>query len=137
MKVTAYADLGGLGAKQGPVAIFGWRLTNFLPLLLPWLVVLALLALPSNRQGRAWLIWIPLAALALCGAGLWESADAANNEGLSYFAQAAGAAAFGLAAVWLLGTALARRRRASGIVLLAQVFAAVSLLALVVSPVWE
>ena len=137
LKAAAYADLGGLGARQGPPTLFIWRLSNSPPQLLPWLAVLALLALPSNRQGRAWLIWIPLAALALCGAGLWESADAANNEGLSYFAQAAGAAAFGLAAVWLLGTALARRRRASGIVLLALVFAAVSLLALVVSPVWE
>jgi len=137
VKVVAYADLGGLGAKQGPAATFVWRLPTVLPLLLPWLVVLALLALPSNRQGRAWLIWVPLAALALSGAGLWESADAATNEGLGYFAQAAGAAAFGLAAIWLLGTALARRRRAFGIVLMALVFAAVSLLALVVSPVWE
>ena len=51
--------------------------------------------------------------------------------------QAACAAAFGLAAVWLLGAGLARRCRAVSIVLMALAFAAVSLLAFVVSPVWE
>ncbi len=108
-----------------------------LPLLLPWLAVLALLALPSNRQGRAWLIWVPLAALALCTAGLCECADAANNEGLGYCGQVAGAAAFGLAAIWLLGAVFARRRRPLGIVLMTLAFAAVSLLALVVSSAWD
>ena len=137
LKVAAYADLGGLGAKQGPATTFDWRLPNVLPLLVPWLAVLALLALPSNRRGRAWLICVPLAALALCSAGLWESADAANNEGLGYCVQVAGAATFGLAAIWLLGTALARRRRALATVLMTLAFAAVSLLAMVVSPAWE
>jgi len=137
LKVAAYADLGGLGAKQGPAATFDWRLPNVLPLLLPWLAVLALLALPSNRQGRAWLICVPLAALALCSAGLCEAADAAENEGLGYCGQVAGAAAFGLAAIWLLGTVLARRRRALAMTFMTLAFAGVSLLALVVNPAWD
>lgn len=135
--MAAYADLGGLGTKQGPAVRFVWTLPNLLPLLLPWLVVLGLLGLPSNRTARAWWIWAPLVVLALLGAGLGVAADAANNEGLSYMVQMACAAALGLAAVWLLGAGLARRGRALSIVLMALAFAAVSLLAFVVSPMWE
>ncbi len=137
LKVAAYADLGGLGTKQGPAVRFVWTLPNFFPLLLPWLVVLGLLGLPSNRTARAWWIWAPLVVLALLGAGLGVAADAANNEGLSYMVQTACAAAFGLATVWLLGAGLARLGRALSIVLMALAFAAVSLLAFVVSPMWE
>ena len=137
LKVAAYAELGGLGTKQGPPVRFVWTLPNLLPLLLPWLVVLGLLGLPSNRTARAWWIWAPLVALALLGTGLGVAADAADNEGLSYMVQMACAAAFGLAAVWLLGAGLARRGRAISIVLMALAFAAVSLLAFVVSPMWE
>jgi hypothetical protein len=134
---VAYADLGGLGAGQGPPAVFVWRLSNSLPQLLPWLAVLALLALPSNRQGRAWLIWVPLAPFALLSAGLGEVADTADDGGLVPVTQAVCAAAFGLAAVWLTGAAWARCRRAAAIVLTALAFAAITLLALAVSPVWE
>jgi len=137
LKVAAYSDLGGLGTKQGPPVGFVWPVPNLLPVLLPWLAVLALLALPSNRNGRAWWIWAPLAVLALVAAGLGAAAEAADNEGLSYSVQAVSAAAFGLAAMWLLGASLARRYRALSIVLMALAFAAVSLLAFVVSPVWE
>lgn len=137
MKVSAYADLGGLGTKQGPPVAFVWRMPNLLPLLLPWLAVLALLALPSNRNARAWWIWAPLAVLALLGTGLGLVAVAADNEGLSFMVQTDFASAFGLAAVWLLGAGLARRGRALSIVLMALAFAAVSLLAFVVSPMWE
>jgi hypothetical protein len=126
-----------LGTKQGPPVPFVWTLPGVLPLLLPWLVVLGLLALPANRTARAWWIWAPLVALALLGTGLGVAADAADNEGLSYMVQMAFAAAFGLAAVWLLGAGLARRCRAFSVVLTALAFAAVSLLAFVVSPMWE
>ena len=137
MTVAAYADLGGLGTKQGPPARFVWTLPNLLPVLLPWLVVLALLALPSNRSPRAWWIWAPLIGLALLATGL-EAAFAASI--IDYFVpvvQAAVTASFGLATIWLLGASLARRGRALGIVLLAAAGAAVSLLGLVVSPAWD
>lgn len=135
--MAAYSDLGGLGTKQGPLVGFVWTLPNLLPLLLPWLAVLGLLALPSNRNARAWWIWAPLVGLALLAAGLGAAADAADIEGLSFSAQAVAAAAFGLAALWLLGAGLARRGRAVSIVLMALAFAAVSLLAFAISPVWE
>ena len=110
---------------------------NIAPLLLPWLAVLVLLALPSNRNARAWWIWAPLVGVVLVGAGLEAAVGAADNDELSFSVQAACAGAFGLAAVWLLGAGLARRCRAVSIVLMALAFAAVSLLAFVVSPVWE
>jgi hypothetical protein len=135
--VAAYADLGGLGTKQGPPAAFVWKMPNLVPLLLPWLAVLVLLALPSNRHPRAWWIWAPLLVVALLGAGLNAAAEEANEEVFTFAVQAAAAAGFGLAVLWLLGAALARRRRALAIALAALAFAAVSLLALLVSPVSE
>jgi hypothetical protein len=135
--VAAYADLGGLGTKQGPPVRFDWNMPNLAPLLLPWLAVLVLLALPSNRTGRAWWIWAPLVGLALLGAGLNAAGEALDQEVLSFSVQAASAAGFGLAVLWLLGSALARRCRALSIVLTALAFAAVSMLAFVVSPVSE
>jgi hypothetical protein len=110
---------------------------NILPLLLPWLAVLALLALPSNRNPRAWWIWAPVIGLVLLSAGLETAAQTFNGEGFSYLVQAACAAAFGIAAIWLLGSALVSRCRALAITLMAPTFAAVSLLAFAVSPVFE
>ena len=135
--MAAYADLGGLGTKQGPPAGFAWTMPNILPLLLPWLAVLALLALPSNRNPRAWWIWAPLIGLSLLGAGLESAAETFNDEGYSYVFQAACAAAFGLAAIWLLGSALTRRYRTLAIVFMVIAFAVVSLLAFAVSPAFE
>jgi hypothetical protein len=125
-----------LGARQGPPVTFVWPVPNLLPLLLPWLAVLGLLALPSNRNGRAWWIWAPLAGLVLIGLGLEAVINAFDSEG-GYFVQAACTAPFGLAAIWLLAASLARRCRAVSILLMALAFAAVSLLAFLVSPVWE
>jgi hypothetical protein len=110
---------------------------NLLPVLLPWLVALGLLALPSNRNARAWWIWAPLVVVALLGFGVEAAFDAESNDGLSYIVQAVCAAGFGLTAIWLLGAGLARRCRALGIVLVALAFAAVSLLAFAVSPAGE
>lgn len=135
--MAAYADLGGLGIKQGPSVAFFWPMPNLVPLLLPWLAVLVLLALPSNRNPRAWWIWAPLIGLTLLGAGLQPPILLTDNEVLSVSVQVASAAGFGLTVLWLLGAALARRGRAVGIALAALAFAAVSLLAFLVGPVSE
>ena len=135
--MAAYADLDGLGTKQGPPVLFVWKMPNLVPLLLPWLAVLVLLALPSNRNPRAWWIWAPLVGVALLGAGLNAAGEAVGQEVFTYAVQAAAAAGFGLAALWLLGAGLARRCRAVGIVLAALAFAVVSVLAFLVSPVSE
>jgi len=110
---------------------------NLVPLLLPWLAVLVLLALPSNREPRAWWIWAPLIGLVLLGAGLNAAGEALRQEVFSYLVQAASAAGFGLAVIWVLGAALARRCRALSIALAALACAAVSLLALIVGPLSE
>ena len=136
--MAAYADLGGLGTKQGPPAHFVWTLPNLLPVLLPWLVVLALLALPSNRSPRAWWIWAPLLGVTLLAVGLETAFKATANEDVSQIVEAVVPGwTFGLAVIWLLGGALARQRRVFGIGLLALAFAAAGLLALVVSPFGE
>ena len=135
--MAAYADLGGLGIKQGPSVAFFWPMPNLVPLLLPWLAVLVLLALPSNRNPRAWWIWAPLIGLTLLGAGLQPPILLTDNEVLSVSVQVASAAGFGLTVLWLLGAALARRGRAVGIALAALAFAAVSLLAFLVGPASE
>jgi len=132
--VAAYADLGGLGTKQGPPVAFVWKMPNLVPLLLPWLAVLVLLALPSNRNPRAWWIWAPLIGLVLLGAGLNAAGEALSEEVFTYTVQAGSAAVFGLTVVWLLGEGLARRCRALAIALTALAFAAISLLAFLVSP---
>jgi len=106
-------------------------------MLLPWLVVLTLLALPSNRNARAWWIWAPLIVFALLGASLATAFDAGDNDGASYLIQAALAAAFGLAAVWLVGASLDQRGRPCAMALMALAFAAVSMLAFAVSPAAE
>jgi len=137
LKVAAYADLGGLGAKQGPSATIVWRMPNLLPVLLPWLAVLVLLALPSNRSARAWWIWAPLAGMAWLAAGAEAVFEAAENEEVGAVIQGLNSVAFGLAAVWLLGDSFGRRHRAAAVPLTALAFAAVGLLAFVVSPVFE
>jgi len=103
---------------------------NLLLVLLPWLAVLALLALPSNHNARAWWIWAPLAAVAVLGAGL-EAVIGNFQAGM------VAAGSFGLGAMWLLGAALGRRGRAAGIVVMTLAFAAVSLLAFWASPLGE
>jgi hypothetical protein len=135
--VVAYADLGGLGANQGPPSAFIWKMPLLVPLLLPWLAILVSLALPSNRDRRAWWIWAPLIALVLLGVTLRAAGEAFRQEAFAYFLPASSAAAFGLTAIWLLGTSLVRRCTALAIVLSALAFAGVALLAFLVSPVSE
>lgn len=138
LKVAAYADLGGLGASQGPAVPYVWALPSLMPLLLPWLAVLALLALPANRELQAWLIWVPLAGLAAVGAALPAVVKGNGQEALAYSLQTACAAAFGFAAVWLVATTSSNRRsRWLKLALLALAMTAASLLAFVVTPVWE
>jgi hypothetical protein len=83
--------------------------------LLPWLVILALLALKPNRGWSAWWIWLPLAGLAAGRHGL-ELALQGSNTGLpaemfGIFLDMFLALAFGLAALWLLASYLGRHHR--------------------------
>ncbi len=131
------ADLGGLGATEGPPANITWVLPNLLPRLLPWLALLALLALPSNRYAQAWLMWLPLAVLVAVGAALQACFDASGDDVISYYVQTASAAAFGVASVWLVAGALGRCGRVLSVLLVALAAGAVGLLAFTCSPLWE
>ena len=107
LTIVASSDLGGLGARGGSPLAYDWVLPSFAPMLLPWLAILALLALKSNRNGAAWLIWLPVGfvtALTLAPLSLLPS-------GTETFLDAIGALAVGLAAVWLLSDHRHQRNR--------------------------
>jgi hypothetical protein len=135
--VAAYADLQGLGPRQGPPTSYAWVIPNVAPALLPWLAMLGLLALPSNRQRAAWWILVPLGTLALIGAGLQTVGEATDNDILTYLVPVGEAIVFGLASLWVAGAALARLHRALDFILGALLLAAVGLLTLCSGAAWE
>jgi len=92
-----------------------WTVAGLLSPLLPWLVILALLALKPNRRRSAWWIWLPLAGLT---AALHCLEPALPSVLADLPDQVAGflidvllALAFGLAALWLLSAYLGWRSR--------------------------
>ena len=107
----AYADLGGLGSKQGAPVFYDWAPPSLVPQVLPWLAILALLMLKPNRCASAWWILLPLA----CVAGVACLPDSAL-EFLPWFPselylETIGVLGFGVAAVWLLSSYLAWKHR--------------------------
>ena len=76
-------------------------------MLLPWLGILALLLLKSNRNGPAWLIWLPLGLVTAATLTPWPGLP----SGTEVLLDMVGALAFGLAAVWLLANELRRKYR--------------------------
>jgi len=98
--------LGGLGATEGPPVTCNWTTAGLVPPLLPWLAILALLALKPNRGWSAWWIWLPLAGLAAGCHWLQLAAQGAPNGmvggALEVLLEVPVALAFGLAALWLL-----------------------------------
>lgn len=83
---------------------------------LPWLAILALLALKPNRGWSAWWIWVPLAGLAAgwqcLGTALLNPGSGLDRNALNLFIDLPVALALGLAALWLLASYLGRFRRA-------------------------
>jgi hypothetical protein len=106
LKIVASADLGGLGAKDGAPVEYNWMLPGFAPLLLPWLMILGLLALKPNRRAAAWLIWLPLGCVSVLTVLPPEMPGGAH-----FFLDAIAALSFGVAAVWLLPTYLRQSHR--------------------------
>ena len=107
--------MGGLGATEGPPVSYNWTTAGLGLRLLPWLAILALLALKPNRGWSAWWIWLPLAVLA---AGYhWlqltsqSSAGNVSAEALEIFLDVPVAWGFGLAALWLLASHLGGHHR--------------------------
>jgi hypothetical protein len=110
LKIRAACDLGGLGAEEGPPVVLAYTPPSLLPQLLPWLAILALLALKSNRSPSAWLIWLPLAAVLGISAGVLAWLDLPQS-GRGLLELIRNALVFGMAAVWLLAPHLRGRHR--------------------------
>lgn len=109
--MVAYADLGGLGAKQGVPVFYDWVAPSLMPQVVPWLAILALLMLKPNRCGSAWWIWVPFA----CVGGLTFLAepllDSVASSAVQMFLDWVFAVGCGLAAVWLLAGYLEWKHR--------------------------
>jgi len=136
LKIVATADLGGLGANEGPPLAFAWSgMPLSLPLtsgsrLVPWLAILGLFLLKPNRCAQAWLVWLPLllaAGLALgVGKGL-GSFGSGSREPAQPLVMAIG---FGWAAALLLAPWVPRRQWLSRFGFMLAVFGAFGLLGL-------
>ncbi len=107
LTVVASSDLGGLGSKEGTLVAYDWVLPGVAPLLLPWLIILGLLALRPNRCASAWLIWLPLACIYV----LTLTPPPFLPEGTGFVLDGISALAVGLAAIWLLSDYLKRQHR--------------------------
>ncbi len=107
LAIVASSDLGALGQKQGLPVAYNWVLPSLAPLLLPWLLVLGLLALKPNRRAAAWWIWLP----AGCLLAFTQAPVAILPAGTNFLLDIIAALAAGLAAVWLLSNYLRRPNR--------------------------
>jgi len=105
LTIVTSSDLGPLGPRKGLPVSYDWTLSSLAPLLVPWLVVLGLLALKRNRCAAAWWIWLP----AGCLAALPQAPLEILPPGTNFFLDVIAALAAGLAAVWLLSDFLRRR----------------------------
>jgi hypothetical protein len=109
--MVASADLGGLGAPLSSPVVFHWTPPSLMPMLVPWLVILALLLVGSNRTAAAWWIWAPLIAAHAMTWGMQSTLLFIPSQPRDLFCQGAGALAFGFAALWLLASSLTGQSR--------------------------
>jgi hypothetical protein len=112
LQIAASRNLGGLGVTQGPPVSCNWTTSGLMSPLLPWLAVLALLALKPNHGWSAWLIFLPLVCLV---AGLHclasQNPSGLPKEVFEVFSDVPIALAFGTAGLWLLTSSLDRQHR--------------------------
>ncbi|HEY5911429.1 MAG TPA: hypothetical protein VJA21_12585 [Verrucomicrobiae bacterium] len=101
-----------MGAPEGARVAVNWVPPSILPHLVPWLALLALLALKPNRAAAAWWIWLPVLFSTLGLEYLLRaSASFIPSQGLEMLIEGLKALSFGLAAVWLLSGYLAWKHR--------------------------
>ncbi len=100
-----------MGDKQGPLVSFNWVPASLFPGAIPWLILLGLLLLPRNREANAWWVAVPVICCYPLQALLRIFAHAIPGQPWDWFATAANALAFCLAAVWLLADHLAWKHR--------------------------
>jgi len=107
LAIVASYDIGALGSRDGPRVICNWAKPGIAPLLLPWLAILALLALKPNRCASAWWIWLPLG----CLIAISQAAQPFLSPDVDFLPDAVTALGAGLGAVWLLSNYLRRQYR--------------------------
>jgi hypothetical protein len=109
--VAAYADLGGLGSKQGTAVAYDWVMPSIMPQVLPWLAILALLSLKPNRCASAWWVLVPLVCVAGVASAPQPLMEFLPSSQFEIFLELLGALGFGLAALWLLSSYLGWKHR--------------------------
>lgn len=102
-------DLGGLGAREGTRVVHTWTPPSVFPSLVPWVALLALLALKPNRAGGAWWIWGAVFGGIGFQALLRTCVTFLPSQPLEALAEALQALNLGMAAVWLLSGYLSWR----------------------------
>jgi hypothetical protein len=117
--VVSYANLGGLGAREGIPVVHTWEPPPPEPPqlpaavstglnVLPWLaLLLALFLFRKNRSPGVWWIWLPIVVSALAGIAI--TCLAIDND--RNLLQAVCSFTVGLAALWLLMPFLGSRHR--------------------------
>ena len=135
--MVAYADLGGLGSKQGAPAVYDWAAASAMPQLLPWLAILGLLLLKPNRCASAWWIWVPLGCVAGVASAPQSVMALLPSSQFEMFLELIGALGFGLAAAWLLSSYLAWKHRLLAFLGFLLALGAFSMLAFVGRQGWE
>jgi len=135
--VAAYADLGGLGSKQGAPVAYDWVMPSLLPQLLPWLAILALLLLKPNRCASAWWICVPLGCVAGVASVPQSALDLLPSSQFEVLRELIGALGFGLAGLWLLSSYLAWKHRMLAFLGILLALEGFGLLAFAVRQGWE
>ena len=110
LKVVASHKLGNLGAVESTPILVDWRWYYHVPSLLPWaVIVLLLVSVKENRNPQAWLILVPLVAVAVLGRMIPRLLflPPSMAEAFGTFLTSLAAA---WSAVWLLAHWLSRRR---------------------------
>ncbi len=109
--MVAYADVGGMGTKQGPAVYYDWVAPSPGVQVLPWLAILVLLLLKPNRCGSAWWIWLPLACSGAVTLFPHSMMNVLPSSVYDILLDCFSALSFGVAAVWLLAAYLGWKHR--------------------------
>jgi hypothetical protein len=111
LKIAAVADLGGLGAEEGPAVAYNAILASVLPSILPWLLVLLLFLPKANRGAQAWWVLVPLVIIAGTSGLIDGIGEFSATSPTVVFLEVLTALAFGLTVTWLLAPYVRRSHR--------------------------
>jgi hypothetical protein len=101
---VASANLGPLGSREGAPVSYFWTMPNLAPVMLPWMIILALLVRKPNRTAAAWLIWLPPGCVMA-----FTLTPSLLPSGTDFFLDVITALIIGYAAIWLLADWLRRQ----------------------------